>query len=95
MASRQVLSQRIKMMAVTVPACVRLAVLVGPAHGRECSIKLFSALVMQLSRLVPDLGSVAWPALTSLLADPFCVLICLLRLLVSGWSLLHLLTQLV
>jgi len=95
MASRQVLSQRVKMMAVTVPACVRLAVLVGPADGRPCPIKLFGALVMQLSRLVPDLGSVAWPALSGLLADPFCALLCLLRLLVSGWSLLHLLTQLV
>ena len=94
MASGQV-PQRIKMMAVTVPACVRLAVLVGPAHERPRSIKLFGALVMQLSRLVPDLGSVAWPALTSLLVDLFCVLICLLRLVVSGWSLLHLFTQLV
>ena len=95
MASRQVLSQRIKMMAATAPACFRLAVLVGPAHERPCSIKLFGVLVMQLSRLVPDLASVALPALSGLLADPFCVLICLLRLVVSGWSLLHLLTQLV
>lgn len=93
MAIRQVLSQQIKLMAVTVPTCVRLAMLVGPADDRPCPITLLSALLTQISRLAPDFASVAWPALVSLLADPYCVLICLLRLLVSGWSLLRLLTQ--
>jgi len=100
MASRQAFLQQIKVMEVTVPVCVRLAMLVGPADGRPCPInpcpiKLLGALVTQLSRLAPDFASVAWPALSGLLADPYCVLLCVLRLLVSGWSLLHLLTQLV
>ena len=35
------------------------------------------------------------PALIDLLSDPYCVAICVIRIVTSCWSLLHLLTQFV
>lgn len=94
MASRQAFSEQIRVMA-TIPVFVRLAVLVGPAEGRPCPVALLVTLLTQISLLAPYFAAVARPVLWSLLAHPYCVLICLLRLLVSGCSLLHLLTQVV
>jgi hypothetical protein len=95
MASRHLFVQQIIVTAVTLPACARLAMLLGQADGRPCPVSLLSTLVTQLSRLAPDFASAALPALTPFLADPYCVSICLLRLLVSGWSLLRFLVQFV
>ncbi len=95
MASQFVLSQQIKWIGATLPAFVRLAALLGRGQETLCPFTFLGEAVTQALGLLPAVVAVLSPVLLSLLVDPYCVLLCVLRLLVSCWSLLHLLTQLV
>jgi hypothetical protein len=76
------------------PAVVRLAMLVGQNESL-CPVNLLGEAVARALGLLPAFVGVIWPALVSLLGDPYCFAICVVRLLVSYWPLLRLLAQVV
>ena len=87
MASQFASFRQIKWIAATLPAFVRMAVLLGQPNETFCP---FAFLAEAATRALGFL-----PALINLLSDPYCVSICVIRLVCSCWSLLHLLTQFV
>lgn len=92
MASQFVPFQQVKWIVATLPAFVRLAVLFGQPIEMFCPL---GEAVTRALGCLPAVVAVVSPALIDLLADPYCVAICVIRLVCSCWSLLHLFTQFV
>ena len=87
--------RQIKWIAAALPAFVRMAVLLGQPNETFCPFTFLAEAATRALGFLPAVIAVVLPAPINLLSDPYCVLLCVLRLLVSCWSLLHLLTQFV
>jgi len=95
MASQVAPLQQIKWIAATLPAFVRPAVLFGQPSERFCPFTFLGEAVTRALGFLPTVIAVVSPALIDLLADPYCIAICVIRLACSCLSLLHLLAQFV
>jgi hypothetical protein len=95
MASQFIFIQQAKWLASTLPGFVRLAMLVGQWNPRHCPLTLLGKAVTRAIGFLPAFVAVIWPVLMTVLADPYCFAICLVRLLLSCWPLLRVFTQVV
>jgi hypothetical protein len=95
MASEFVAFRQITWIGATLPAFVRLAVLLGQPKGAFCPVASLGEVVTRALGFLPAVIAVVPLALTNLLSDPYCVAICVIRFVCSSWSLLHLLIQFV
>ena len=95
MASQFAPFRQIKWIGATLPAVVRLAVLLGQPNEAFCPFTFLGEAVTRALGFLPAVIAVVSPALINLLCDPYCVAICVIRFACSCWSLLHLLIQFV
>jgi len=95
MLSQFVPFRQITWIGATLPAFVRLAVLLGQPNGEFCPVTFLGETVTRALGFLPAVIAVISPALINLLSDPYCVAICVIRFVCCCWSLLHLLSQFV